>query len=248
MLEIAAKLPPAVLLGAEGRQLTQALLRSGGARFVAREADLTRTEGRITAWREAKGAVEAVAATPNTGNSRFDADPPAALVCTRGVNCGFVLPGFAPGVSAFTVAMIYSSAGEARSLASVFTGQAQNVVFLSEGEGRILAKDKQGTVEVALPLSPSHRPRLALMAFDGRSLVLQCDGQRAVAAGKIPAMDHPADFFIGCRSNRQGLTKLLGDSRIHEVLFWPDRCLPLSDQPEDAQALAALTQYFRWVY
>lgn len=248
MLEIATKLPPAVLLGAEERQLSQALMRSGGARFVARETDLTRSEGRITGWREAKGAVEAAAATPNTGNSRFDAGPPAALVCTKGVNCGFVLPGFAPGVTAFTVAMIYSSAGEARSLASVFTGQAQNVIFLSEGEGRILAKDKQGTVEVALPLSPSRRPRLAVMAYDGRSLSLHCDGQQAVAAGKIPAMDHPADFFFGCRSNRPGLNKLLGDSLIHEVMFWPDRCLPLSDQSEDAQALAALTCYFRWVY
>ena len=67
MLEIAAKLPPGALVGGEERLLAQALVRSGGARFVAREADLVRHEGRITAWREAKGAVEAVAAAPNIG-------------------------------------------------------------------------------------------------------------------------------------------------------------------------------------
>ena len=138
MLEIAAKLPPGALVGGEERLLAQALLRSGGARFVAREADLVRHEGRITAWREAKGAVEAVAAAPNIGNSRFEAGPPGALVCSKGINCGFVLPGFAPAVTAFTVALVYSSGGEARTLASVSTGQAQNVIFLSEAEGRNL--------------------------------------------------------------------------------------------------------------
>ena len=149
MLEIPAKLPPGALVGAEDRLLNQALTRSGGARFLAREADLIRTDGKITAWREARGAVEAVAATPNTGNSRFDPGPPGAVLCEDGVNCGFALPGFTPEVKAFTVAVIYSSGGEARTLASVFTGQSHNMIFLSESEGRILAKDRQTTIEVS---------------------------------------------------------------------------------------------------
>lgn len=248
MLEIAAKLPPGALVGGEERLLAQALLRSGGARFVAREADLVRHEGRITGWREAKGAVEAVAAAPNIGNSRFEAGPPGALVCSKGINCGFVLPGFAPAVTAFTVALVYSSGGEARTLASVSTGQAQNVIFLSEAEGRIVAKDKQNTVQAVLPLARSSRPRLAIVGYDGRSLWLQCDGQTLAQAGRVPGMDSPADFLIGCRSNRPGLTKLMGDCRIHEVIFWPDRALPLSEATEDAQALAVLARYVRWVY
>ena len=67
-------------------------------------------------------------------------------------------------------------------------------------------------------------------------------------AGRVPGMDSPADFLIGCRSNRPGLTKLMGDCRIHEVIFWPDRALPLSEATEDAQALAVLARYVRWVY
>jgi hypothetical protein len=124
MLEIAMKLPPGALIGGEDRLLVadgpaqrwRALHRArGGSGPLGR--------GSITGWREARMAVEAVAAGPNTGNSRFEAGPPGALVCQEGVNCGFTLPGFAPEVEAFTVAVIYRSDGEAKTLASVFAGR-----------------------------------------------------------------------------------------------------------------------------
>jgi hypothetical protein len=245
MLEIAAKLPPGALVGAEDRLLTQALGRSGGARFMAREADLIRTDGKITAWREARGAVEAVAAAPNTGNSRFDPGPPGALICADGVNCGFALTGFTPEVKAFTVAVIYASDGEARTLASVFTGQSHNMIFLSESEGRILAKDRQTTIEVSLP-RPVGPTQLVLLSFDGSALRLQAGGQLAEAKGRVPAMAHPGDFFIGCRSNRSGLAKTLGTSRLHEVLFWPERALLGSVEADDRLALDMLDRYQRW--
>jgi hypothetical protein len=117
MLEIAARLPPGALVGGEDALLAQTLLATGGARFVAREADLVRTEGKISGWRDSILAVEARAAAPNSGNSRFEAGPPGALVCQEGVNCGFTLPGFAPEVEAFTVAVVYRSQGEGRTLA-----------------------------------------------------------------------------------------------------------------------------------
>jgi hypothetical protein len=245
MLEIAAKLPSAVLVGDEDRLLAQAVLRSGGARFVAREADLVRSGDRIIGWREARKAVDAMATEPNTGNSRFETD---ALWLREGVNCGFVLPNFAPEVERFTVAVIYRSDGEAKTLASVFTGQSNNLVFLSETEGRLLAKDKQSTVEVSVPASPSDRAKLAVLAYDGRSLRLMAGGQVALAEGRVPAMAHPGDFFIGCRSNRSGLAKTLGTARLHEVMFWPDSALPVSEAAEDKAALAALDRYFRWTY
>jgi hypothetical protein len=245
MLEIAAKLPSGVLVGDEDRLLAQAVLRSGGARFLAREADLVRSEDRITGWREARKAVDAATTEPNTGNSRFDGD---ALVLREGVNCGFVLPNFAPEVERFTVAVIYRSDGEAKTLATVFTGQSNNMIFLSETEGRLRAKDKQSTIEVALPLSPANRAKLAVLSYDGRSLWLASGGQVALAEGRVPAMAHPGDFFIGCRSNRSGLAKTLGTARLHEVMFWPDSALSVSEAAEDKAALAALHRYFRWTY
>ena len=44
-----------------------------------------------------------VTAAPNSGNSRFDPGPPAALVLEKGVNCGFTIPAFAPKVEGFTL-------------------------------------------------------------------------------------------------------------------------------------------------
>jgi len=75
MLEIAMRLPPGALIGGEDRLLSEMVLRSGGARFIAREKDLVRTGEAITGWRESRMAVEAVAAGPNTGNSRFEPGP-----------------------------------------------------------------------------------------------------------------------------------------------------------------------------
>lgn len=246
MLELAAKLPPGALVGGEDAHLAQAVLATGGARFIARDADFVRTEGRITGWRDSVLAVEAGAAGPNGGNSRFDPGPPGALICQDGVNCGFTLPGFAPEVEAFTVAVIYRSQGDARTLASIFTGQTNNMIFLAEAEGRILAKDRAGVVEAALPLVQGNAAKLVILAFSGRTLRLEMDGREAVASGDVPGLAHQADFFIGCRSNRVGLAKTLGQSRLQEVLFWPDRALLGSVDAEDRTALAALRRHFHW--
>ncbi len=248
MLHIAATLPPGALIGGDDRRLAEAVLRTGGARFVARDADMVWTNGSITGWREQNGAVEAVTAGPNSGNSRFQAGPPPAVVFQDGVNCGFTLPGFAPEVEAFTVAVIYRSEGEAKTLASIFTGQSNNMIFLSEGDGMLLAKDRQNSLEVSLPVAVGRQAKVALLAFDGRSLRLGLGDRDAVVSGIIPGMAHPADFFIGCRSNRAGLAKTLGGSQLHEVLFWPDRCLLASTDPEDRAALATLNAHVRWTY
>lgn len=248
MLRIAAKLPQGALVGVEDALLAEAVLTTGGARFIAREADLVRVDGKITGWRDSVLAVQAGAAAPNGGNSRYEAGPPGALVCQEGVNCGFTLPGFAPEVEGFTVAVIYRSQGEARTLATVFTGQTNNLIFLAEAEGRILAKDKAASVEVALPLTGGTGARLVILGFDGRTLRLEMDRRMAEASGKVPGLAHQADFFIGCRSNRAGLAKTLGQSRLHEVLFWPDRSLLGSREAEDAAALAALRRQARWDY
>lgn len=216
---------------------------------MAREADILRKDGKIAGWREARGAVEAVTTEPNAGQSRFDPGPPDALVFEEGKHCGFVLPAFAPEVSRFTAAVIYRSVGEAKTLLSVSTGQTNNLIFLSESEGQLLLKDRENTVEVSLPLAAlGDRARLVMIGFDGRELSLDCGGRRASAKGALPGLAHPADLFIGCRSNRAGLLKTLGTSRLHEVVFWPDRALLGSPEATDVEALAALTRYFRWTY
>ena len=248
MLHIATRLPQGALVGGEERALAQLLVKTGAARFVARAADLLTPDGRITGWREARGAVVAEPSKPNTGNSRFDEGPPAAMLCEEGRNCGFTLPAFAPKVGAFTAAILYSSEGRARSLLSVSTGQSNNMIYLTEGDGQLTAQDRSGTVAVALPISAGAGVRSAMIGFDGRSLRLACGNRVVSASGAVPGLDHPADFFIGCRSNRPGLQKTLGQSRLHEVMFWPDRALLGSDDAADRDMLAALDRYLRWVW
>ncbi len=249
MLHLSQTLPAGALIGGEDRALTKALAVTGGARFTARPADVIRSGDKITGWREATGAVEATTATPNTGNSRFDEVSPAAFRFDTGVNCGFSLAEFAPEVERFTAAVIYTSGGEARTLCSVSTGQANNLIFLSESEGRLGAKDRQGAVEVAMDLTPGRRKaRLVILCYTGRALVLKSGGNSVQAEGAVPGMAHPGDFFIGCRSNRPGLTKTLGAMHLHDVVFWPDRALIGSSDPDDVAALAALDAYHRWTF
>jgi len=246
MLKIAAEVPPGVLVGGEEALVAQTVLRSGGVRFVARAADVRREDGRIAGWAESLGAGVAVAATPNSGNSRFEAGPPGAMTCDAGVNCGFVVPDFASAVEQFSVAVIYRSTGEAKTLAAVSTGKAGNMIFLAESAGRVVLKDRENTAEVSLPAEPTARARLVVGSYDGRTLRLRLDGREAEVQGRIPEMRHRADFLIGCRSNRPGLTKTLGQSLLHEVMFWPDHALSATGSAEDAAVLRALERYMRW--
>jgi hypothetical protein len=87
-----------------------------------------------------------------------------------------------------------------------------------------------------------------VLAYDGRGLRLAVGAREAFAAGTVPGLAHQADFFIGCRSNRGGLAKTLGQARLHEVLFWPDRALLGSPEAEDREALAVLHRHMRWTY
>jgi hypothetical protein len=250
MLQLSQALPAGTLLGTEGALLQAALRRTSGAWFRARAEEVQRSNEVVTSWADASGAVVARPNTPNTGNSRFDPNPPAALICETGVHCGFTLPEVMARVENFTVAVIYSSPeGEARTLFSIVSGQSSNMIFLSEVADTLIAKDRGEAVSLELPLAGQpRRARMAILSFTGRALLLAAGGQMRQAAGKVAGLDQPADIFIGCRSNRSGLAKTLGKSRLHDVIFWPDRALLGSDHPDDAAALKALQLYHRWTF
>jgi hypothetical protein len=250
MLHLPQSLPPGALIGREGQVLAKALARTNGAWFTARQDSILRDGDKITGWREASGAVDALTTEPNTANSRFDAGPPGALLCEQGVHCGFVIPDFAAEVACFTAAVIYTSPrNDAKTLLSVSTGQANNLIFLSEADGQLFAKDRQNTAMAEVQLAPNpSQVRLAILTFSGRTLALRAGGKTVTGEGRLPDMNHPGQFFIGCRSNRAGLTKTLGHSRLHDVMFWPDRALLGSTDVDEVAALAALDRYHRWAY
>lgn len=248
MLHLTQSLPPQILLGSDAVALAAAARLTGGIWFRAQQDALRHDGPRITGWADMTGAVVAMTNAPNTGNSRFDEGDPPAMVFAAGLPCGFVLDGVSTAVSAFSAAVLYSSPeGEARTLCSLSTGQSNNLIFLGETEDRLLAKDRGDAVSLELPLSGDRRAgRLAILSFNRGELRIEAAEKTARATGRVTGLDQPADFFIGCRSNRPGLFKTLGASRIHDVLFWPDRALLGSDDPADVDALAALHRYHRW--
>lgn len=248
MLDLRRKLPAGVLIGGEEVAMAEALVPTGGLRLLARDADLERTEGKITGWRSTDGKARALTAEPNTGNSTLDGGARPGLVFRDGVNCGFVLPAFAERADCFTAAVIYSAGGEARTLVSVTTGQSNNLVFLGETRGSWVVTDKAGTASVSQDRKAGPGTQLAILSYSGQTLSLRAGGQVLSTTAKLPKMDLPGDVFFGCRSNRPGLAKTQGQMLLHEAFFWPDRALLSSARGEDTAFLVALDRYFRWTY
>ena len=245
VLKIAQSVPETCLVGGEGQSLAAAVLASGGIWFAA-NADEVLVDGEaITGWRARVGGLDLRPSAPNSGGSAFDTQNPSFVLQT-GVHCGFTLAGAVQKVGRFTAAVIFAAPDDdIRSLFALNTGAANDMIFLSEAEGQIFAKDRAGGVGVYLP-SPQRRNtrwRMAILSYTGRELHLWADGAKSVGTGVAVGMDGPADLFVGCRSNRAGLSKTLGAGSIRDVLFWDGRAL-LAE--ESSTELAALHRYFRW--
>ena len=245
MLTIAQSVPQACLVGGEGQSLAAAVLASGGLWFAASPDEVLVEGDAITGWRARVGGVDLRPSAPNSGGSAFDLKNPS-FVFQSGVHCGFTLAGAVQKVGRFTAAVIFAAPDDdIRSLFALNTGASNDMIFLSEAEGLIFAKDRAGGVGVYLP-SPQRRDRpwrMAILSYTGRALHLWADGAQAIGAGVAVGMDGSADLFVGCRSNRAGLSKTLGAGRIRDVLFWNGRALLAEDRSPE---LAALHRYFRW--
>lgn len=245
MLTIAQSVPQTCLLGGEGQSLAAAVLASGGLWFAANTDEVLVDGDAIVGWRARVGGVDLRPSVPNAGDSDFDTDNPS-FVLHSGVHCGFTLAGAVQKVGRFTAAVIFAAPDDdIRTLLSLNTGVSNDMIFLSEADGQVFAKDRAGGVGVYLP-SPQRRDsrlRMAILSYTGRDLHLWVDGAQAIGTGVAVGMDRPADFFVGCRSNRAGLSKTLGAGRIRDVLFWDGRALLAEHSTAE---LAALHRYFRW--
>lgn len=245
MLTIAQDLPPACLIGSEGQALGVSVAAAQGMWFNAHPDHVLVDGDAITGWRARVGGVDLRPSAPNQGGSRFDIDH-GGFVLRAGVHCGFTLPNAVQKLGRFTAAVLFAAPDDdIRTLFALNTGASNDVIFLSEAEGQIFAKDRAGGVGVYLPAPAQRHPRLrmAILSYTGRALHLWADGAAATGAGTAIGMDGAVDMFVGCRSNRPGLAKTLGTGRIRDVIFWPGRALLDEAGSPD---LAALHRYFRW--
>jgi hypothetical protein len=248
MIRLSRPLPLSVLLGQERAALAQGvaqgLTQGGGVWFSASRERFEQgaPDGAPSAWHDTRGARTMVRARPNEGGSRAGPD---ALILQPGCHGGFVLEDALTDARIFTVAVIWRSAhNTAQTLLSVMAGDDDNILFLTESDGMLVAKDRGGAVEVAVPLpEPGNGPRLAVVTLMADRLMLQAFGTTVTAFGAVGKMDQPGSLFVGCRSHRRRLLRTLGDGEVMDVLFWPGRALLSRATPDDRARLAEIEQY-----
>ena len=247
VLTLSQNVPPVVLIGSEVAVLQDQIAAQGGVWFHGDTDHVLKDGDLVAGWRAQDARSIAVPTAPNAGASHYDLDR-AGFVFQSGLHCGFTLPNAVAKIDRFTAVIVYSVfQDEARSLFSLNTGASNAMIFLSEADGKLFAKDRAGSIEISLPAPPRYsQNQMVILSFDRRRLFLWAGGEMVSAAGRPEGLDAAADLFIGCRSNRAGLVKTLGASVIHDLMFWPDRVLLSSTDARDMATLAAVHRYRRW--
>ncbi|MBN2906913.1 MAG: hypothetical protein JXJ18_09420 [Rhodobacteraceae bacterium] len=258
MLEVQEDLPNGAVLGAARADLRDAIAGTSAFWLEGQEDRFTLgPEDAITGWNA--DARHAEPSEPNTGNGRLTrVGARVGLRCKAEVNCGLVVRGATENAARFTMAVVYqpSDGAEARTLLTVNTGfgggdaKTANYLFLSDGGAFLTVKDTRGAIEMTAPVvSGGSGPRMLIVTLSGDQLAVAENLAPAVTVqGADPGMRCRGDLFIGCRSDRRGLKKTLGDSVVLDVMFWPDHTLLLPRCDADAALDLALRRYFLWEY
>lgn len=196
--------------------------------------------GRIQSWMSEAGET-AYPVRPNQGGGGVH--PSGGMAFETGINGGFVLEDALPQTGAFTCAVRFESpGGEARTLVTINPKDQDNYLFLSEKNGEITWQGQKGMGMVECPGQRGAVWALASFSHGQLCLTVAAEGvpfppalsARADGPGLAESLSGPSDLFIGCRSHRKGILKTLGQSRIHDVLLWPDlSCLTPDGLPHD---------------
>ncbi len=241
MLRIEDTLPDAALLNGAGQELARNVAASGGIWFDASPEWLDLDEaGAVASWRPRVGEDPAQPAQPNRANARPEA---GGIRATAGSNCGFWLPGAAANAADFSFAILFRPAGgDMMTALTLNLSDAKNYLFLSQAPDGVTFKSQSGSASVTLPLPAHGAARLLVAGFSGGQHHLRVGGvTRVSSAPPDRTIAGPADLFIACRSNREGLAKTLGDGIIASVILWPHNILA-----KDGAALAALEDWRFW--
>lgn len=254
MLQLSGDLPAGALLGSEAGRLADRL-RAGGAVWFSARAGQVRLDGNgaeapVTEWHSMCGTHIARPSRPNSGNGRFVTGwPSPAMQFRQKLNCGYAVADVAPDARAFTVAVIYSSfARDGRTLVSIGTNEGDNILFLNEADGVLVAKDRSGGIEIECEAPENDNGRaLVLMSLEPSRLRLRLgQGPVVETRGSVEGLAGAAELFIGCRNHRSGLQKTLGDLQISDVIFWPSGTVLAAPGMTETDQSAAVSEFWRW--
>lgn len=260
VIEFDAELPAAALIDGPAYQLEDAIGRADGI-WLQGSYDQFDCDagGAVTAWRPRVGHLRAVPTQPNTGNARITRFGDAfGLQTSQGIHCGLVVEGVAQDVRTFSMAVIYrpDPIEKPRTLLTINPRSGEGgthsggYLFLSDLDDGLTVKDTGEALSITAPTDP--RPNavhLLVVTVSGNTLAVQHNGGLLhQVTGLPPHLEGEADLFIGARSHRNGLKKTLGQALYLDVFFWRGSRLLLPVTDSDMSQMAALTQYYRWVY
>lgn len=218
MLYVDMDLPKGALLPDPG-----AAENPGGIVFDA--AGLVFAEEVVTGWCDLTGMRLARPAAPNEGHARQETLGARPVLRLRdGVNCGFALEELALEAPRFSVAVMFvSPMGRASTLMTLNPREGRDYLFLSEADGAVELKFRDGVAGLTRPTAHSEgRFTLVCASVEGGKMKLAVNGETpsglAVPSG-LEAGFH--DLFIGCRSDRAGIKKTLGEAQIARLWIWP---------------------------
>ena len=252
MLEISKALPPKAVLGLEAEQLQNSLEGQNTTWFRAidKHIELEADEGEawVSGWTCCTSEVRAEPSRPNKRAGQFDASCSIPAICFRAqTHCGYSAT--VESAQRFSISVLYRSKNrDARTLFSIAGKDKSNILFANENAGRLSVTDRSGTVKIECDAPPeSNRHVLLVVSYEPGKLRMRLnDDPVQEAMGHVPGLEGTAELFIGCRNHRPGLAKTLGESRISDLIYWPDRMIL---GPKDGQSdpdLALLCDFWRW--
>ncbi len=248
MIYVDMDLPAGALLpdSAPAQHVADSYADFGGISLNA--ADLLDDCGDLSHWPDTQGDHSARPAAPNTGNARIGSAHGVSVLCLKqGQNCGFALEDILLSNAMCSMAVLFvSTADPAGTLLTLNPRAGRDYLFLAAAEGQLTLKFRDGddplvfSVHSTAPATPSAAFTLACATVKGSDMTLAVNDHKPMQLTGTSALQAGAhDLFIGCRSDRAGITKTLGAAQIARVWLWPDRNI------FDETTHAALTEAWR---
>ena len=188
-------------------------------------ATLVLEDTRVTGWRDLSGTYIARPATPNDGHAKSERLGARAVLRLRDkVNCGFALEDLTLDLPCFSVAVMFASPiGRASTLITLNPREGRDYLFLSESDGAVELKFRESVAGLSrpCPVVPGHFNLVCASVHDDE-MKLAVNGETPDAlkvSSSLQTGRH--DMFIGCRSDRTGIKKTLGEAQITRLWIWP---------------------------
>lgn len=207
-----------------------------GADWMTLERDV------VTGWRAATGDTRARPARPNTENARLVSHAGHdALALSGEENRGFAIEGVSLDSPLFSMAVLFAApSGRAGTLCTLNPDDGQNYLFLAEADGTLRLEFRDDDTRLTAPLNQGYAWHLAVASASGKSLRLSVDdGPPSLAEAGCGLASGAHTLFIGCRSDRAGILKTLGDARLAELWILPGVDLFDAAHADDLAALKA---------